>query len=64
MSTQLIEKYVPKKYQNMIQDFYKDMDGYWITLKEGYISESTGTETIHEYTLSDLRKQYKTIKAK
>lgn len=61
MTNEFIEKYVPKKHQEAIADVYKDMDGYWITLKEGYISTSTETQTIHEYTLAETRKQLKTI---
>lgn len=57
----LIEKYLPKKYHHCVADFYKDIDGYWLELKNDFISTTTQTHTIHEMTLSDLRKEFKTI---
>lgn len=57
----LIEKYLPKKYHHCVEDFYKDIDGYWLELKNDFISTTTQTHTIHEMTLSDLRKEFKTI---
>lgn len=61
MTNELIEKYIPKKYQSAVVDIYKDMDGWWIELSNDFISTSTETHTIHEYTLADLKKQFKTI---
>lgn len=52
---------VPKKYHDMIEDIYKDIDGYWINLKEEFYSTGTGTNTIHEYTQKDVLKELKTI---
>jgi hypothetical protein len=57
----LLIKYVPQKYQKCIKDFYKDIDGYWIELKNDYKSTTTDTETIHEFTIQDTRKQLQTI---
>lgn len=57
----LIEKYLPKKYHHCVADFYKDIDGYWLELKDDFISTTTKTHTIHELTLSDLKKEFKTI---
>ncbi len=54
-------KYVPKKYQAAIKDIYKDIDGYWVELHAEYISTTTQVSTIHEYSLNDIRKQFKTI---
>ncbi|MCE5132206.1 hypothetical protein KJB62_12595 [Staphylococcus saprophyticus] len=56
-----ITKYVPKKHQNKIEDFYKDIDGCWLLLKEDYISAATECSTIHEDTINEVRKQLKTI---
>lgn len=61
MTNEFIEKYVPKKHKDAIEDVYKDMDGIWITLKAGYVSTTTETQTIHEYTIAEARKQLKTI---
>jgi len=61
MTNEFIEKYVPKKHQDKIENVDKDMDGVWITLKAGYISTSTETRTIHEDTIAKARKQLKTI---
>lgn len=59
--TTVIDKYVPKKYHRCIDDYYKDIDGYWLELKEEYISTSTGTHTIHELTIKDLKQELKNI---
>ncbi|HDC7602914.1 TPA: hypothetical protein O8991_002647 [Staphylococcus aureus] len=61
MNNNLIEKYVPKKYQHCVNDFYKDIDGYWLELKTDYISTTTQTHTIHELNINDLKKEFKTI---
>ena len=54
-----ILKYVPKAKKGAIRDAYRDEDGYWICLKEGW--EATrmddGCHTIHEDTISQLRYQ-------
>ena len=63
-----ISKYIAKKYQNAINDFYKDSEGWWITLKsesgfrfEGYYSDYT----IHEDTLNEALKSFReSIKGK
>lgn len=59
--TNNIEKYAPKKYHEAITDIYKDMDGWWVELKPEYVSTSTGTSTIHEFTVADMKKEFKTI---
>lgn len=56
-----IEKYVPKKHQHKIAEAYKDSEGWWIWLADGFISTSTEGQTIHEYTIADVKKQFKTI---
>ena len=52
---------VPKKYQIAIEEVQKDCTGYWIWLKEDYISSETGCHTIHEYTQKDALKALQTI---
>jgi len=60
---QFKEKYIPKKYQEAVEDFeYDPLDKYWVYLKDEYISTATGTHTIHEYTIQELKKSFKTIK--
>lgn len=61
MKTISIEKYIPKKYRHTIESFYKDIDGVWLDLKEGYISTTTESTSIHEDTINQVRKELKTI---
>ena len=56
-----IAKYVPKKHQHKIAEAYKDSEGWWIWLADGFISTSTEGQTIHEYTIADVKKEFKTI---
>ena len=56
-----IEKYVPKKYRDAIVDIDKDMDGWWAYLTDDYISTTTECHTIHELTLAEFKKEFKTI---
>lgn len=56
-----IEKYVPKKHKHKIAEAYKDSEGWWIWLADGFISTSTEGQTIHEYTIADVKKEFKTI---
>lgn len=46
---------VPKKYQHMLKEVYKDQDGYWGHCEEGYISSDTECGIIHEYSKSEFR---------
>lgn len=54
-----IMKYVPKGKQAAIRDAYRDEDGFWICLNEGWEASRTdsGCRTIHEDTIPDLRYQ-------
>lgn len=55
-----IMRYVPKKYKHTISAAWKDSDGYWITLKDGYNAgrmDNGGCHTIHEDTIKDLKYQ-------
>jgi len=45
--------YIPKKYKNAVQEFYKDSRGYWLILNDGYILEDYyGAHVIHEDTIN------------
>ena len=49
--------YIPKKYKNAVQEFYKDSCGYWLILNDGYILEDYyGAHVIHEDTINDTLK--------
>lgn len=62
MNTEIsIEKYVPKKYRHCVDEFFKDIDGCWLFLKEGYISAYTEGTSLHEDSINEIRKQFKTI---
>lgn len=53
---------VPKKYEHMIEEIIKDVDGYWIHLAEGFYSPDTGAHTIHEETQKDALACIRNIK--
>ena len=59
-----IMKYVPKSKVNAIRDAYKDDDGYWMTLNDGWEASNTdyGCRTIHEDTVKELRYQISGIR--
>ena len=57
--TKELLSYIPKVYRNSIIDFYKDQDGYWLSLKttgeyilQGYYSDYL----IHEDRINDVLK--------
>lgn len=54
-----IMKYVPKGKKTAVRDCYRDEDGYWICLNEGWEASNTdaGCRTIHEDNVRDLRYQ-------
>lgn len=54
-----ILKYIPKSKLDAIQECYKDEDGYWIILKDGYNADrfDVNIQTIHEDTIKQLRYQ-------
>lgn len=54
-----ILNYVPKSKREAVKDCYKDDDGYWITLKEGWNADNMDCvcRTIHEDTIEQLRYQ-------
>jgi len=53
----LVLKYIPKGKREAIYYAYHDSDGYWISLNEGWHVDGYCAErTIHEDTISELRK--------
>ena len=55
-----IMKYIPKSKRHTIESCWKDSDGYWITLKDGFNAgrmDNGGCHTIHEDTIAELRYQ-------
>jgi len=54
-----IMKYIPKSKRDAIKEAFKDSDGYWIFLKEGWNADRMDADcrTIHEDTIADLRYQ-------
>ena len=57
-------KYIPKSKRDAIRDIFRDSDGYWIFLKEGWNADRMDSEcrVIHEDFISDLRYQIAGIK--
>lgn len=47
------------KKDNRIESYTKDIDGYWIYLKEGY--NWSGCSTIHENRVADVLQQIPSI---
>jgi len=56
---QKIMNYIPKSKIEAVSDAYKDEDGYWICLNEGWEASRTdsGCRAIHEDTIKELRYQ-------
>lgn len=55
-----IMKYIPKSKRHTIESCWRDSDGYWITLKDGFNAghmDVGGCHTIHEDTIAELRYQ-------
>lgn len=54
-----IMNYIPASKKDAIRDAYRDEDGYWICLREGWEASRTDREcrTIHEDKISDLKYQ-------
>tara|TARA_R100000664_G_C2745889_1_gene133664 strand:+ start:916 stop:1104 length:189 start_codon:yes stop_codon:yes gene_type:complete len=47
------------KKDKRIESYYKDLDGYWLVLKDGYNWDGCGT--IHEDTIKEVLKQIPNI---
>lgn len=54
-----IMKYVPKSKKAAVKDCWKDSDGYWITLHDGYEFSNldAGARAVSRDTISELRYQ-------
>ena len=54
-----ILKYVPKSKMESIHDAWRDEDGYWIMLREGWNADRTDNKcrTIHEDDIKGIRYQ-------
>jgi hypothetical protein len=53
---------IPKKYKPMLRDIYKDCDGWWSCLNEGYICDDTQCQTIHEDTQAQFMQCLRTCR--
>ena len=45
---------LPKHILPFVKEVYKDSDGYWIRLKDGYIFDSSDSHVEHTDTLKEL----------
>ena len=53
---------IPKKYHVAITSIYKDEDGFWAYIENGYKVKNYYSEhTIHEDTLSEFKRVFKNI---
>ena len=59
MTTEQILKYVPKSKLEAVADAFKDDDGIWIYLKDGWNADRMDFDchVIHEDTIKQLRWQ-------
>lgn len=56
-------KYIPKKHKDKVKALWKDSDGIWLILKNGWGTTTMGEDchTIHEDTIPDLLSVVRTI---
>ena len=53
---------IPKKYHEAITSIYKDEDGFWAYIGNGYkVKDYYAEHTIHEYTLTEFKRIFKYI---
>jgi hypothetical protein len=53
---------IPKIYHEAITSIYKDDDGYWAYIENGYVVRNYFSEhTIHEDTLTEFKRIFKYI---
>lgn len=61
MDKTLLNK-IPKKYHPAIKDIYKDEDGFWAYIENGYKIKDYYTEhTIHEDTLTEFKRVFASV---
>ncbi len=53
---------IPKKYQPAIKEVYKDEDGVWCNLNDGWVHGVDGTHVIHCETYTELRSELPDIR--
>jgi len=53
---------IPAKYANMLEEVFKDSDGYWAYTAKGFHSPQMGCHTIHEDTQADLMRVIRGVK--
>ena len=53
---------IPKKYQPAIKEIYKDEDGVWCNLNDGWVHGVDETHIIHCETFSELRSELSDIR--
>lgn len=54
VDTELLSK-LPKKVQPLVEELYKDSEGYWIYLVPTHLFVSTDAHTEHALTLAELK---------
>lgn len=54
MGSDKILSKLPKHILPFVKEVYKDSDGYWIRLKDGYIFDSSDSHVEHTDTLKEL----------
>lgn len=53
--------YIPKRFHKAVREAYRDDDGYWICLKDGWVDGIIGTHVIHTDTVAELREEARLI---
>ena len=54
-------KYIPKKFHDAVKDIYRDSDGYWVILRQGWTDGIMGSHVIHTNTVTELRNEARLI---
>lgn len=60
MNSGKVMNLIPKKYRGMIEEVYKDSDGYWAYAREGYIFRATDCGTAHGETQAEFLRDIRT----
>lgn len=53
--------YIPKKFHPAVSKAWRDEDGYWVTLKDGWRDGIMDTHVIHTDTIKELREEARLI---
>lgn len=62
MIDQNLMRYIPKKKQVCIEKLYRDSDGIWACLKNGYADEIMYSQTIHVESIKELKENFKYVR--